>query len=244
MNKSVPHFLEAEVVSTTNWQLVFALCFPFFTILALGIDSVSFAEHYFDGRQLTNVMAIAYFSGFYYVAHKQLRKLMLVMVGLSYIGELIFCKLLGMYDYRTEMIPFYVPLGHAIVYASGYVYAYTKWAYAKELHLRKYFLLFFALLFLGVGIFLQDYFSLFFGIGFFWLLKRKQWQNLYCFIALCVIFIELVGTYFKCWAWVPNIFGYIPASNPPMGAVFFYAGGDSLLAKIVKAWDNKKNKVK
>lgn len=244
MSKSGTLNLHAKAVSSTKLQLIFALCFPFFTILALGIDSVAFATNYFDGRQITNVMALVYFAGFYYAAEKPLRKLMLVMVGLSYIGELIFCTLLGMYAYRTDMIPFYVPLGHAIVYASGYVYAYTAWAYAKEKHLKKYFLLFFALLFLGVGLFLQDYFSLFFGIGFFWLLKRKQWQNLYCFIALCVIFIELVGTYFQCWAWEPTIFGYFPASNPPMGAVFFYAGGDSLLAKIVKAWDTKKNKEK
>ncbi|GIZ09340.1 hypothetical protein FUMI01_20670 [Flavobacterium sp. UMI-01] len=166
---------------------------------------------------------------------------MFVMVGLSYIGELIFCKLLGMYEYRTPMIPLYVPFGHAIVYASGYVYAHAFWSLQKEYSIRKYFLWFFAALFLGVGILLQDYFSLVFGVLFFWLLKRKKWQNLYCFIALCVVFIELVGTYFKCWAWEPEIFGFIPTSNPPMGAVFFYAGGDVLLAKIVKIWDTKKN---
>jgi hypothetical protein len=242
MCKIVTGLVKDENYSNVKMQLAYALCFPFFTILALGIDSVSFANQYFDGRQITNVLGITYFAGFYLASKTHLRKLMLVMVGLSYIGELIFCKLLGMYEYRSPMIPFYVPFGHAIVYASGYVYANTVWSFEKELHLRKYFLLFFAVLFLGVGIFLKDYFSLLFGVLFFWLLKRKRWQNLYCFIAFCVIFIELVGTYFQCWAWVPNVFGYIPTSNPPMGAVFFYAGGDVLLAKIVKAWDNKKIK--
>ncbi|WP_366186218.1 hypothetical protein [Flavobacterium ovatum] len=240
MNKIVTALVNEGRYSNAKIQLVYALCFPFFTILALGIDSVSFADQYFDGRQITNVLGLIYFAGFYLASKTHLRKLMLVMVGLSYIGELIFCKLLGMYEYRTPMIPLYVPFGHAIVYASGFVYANTVWSFEKELHLRKYFLLFFAFLFLGVGLFLKDYFSLLSGILFFWLLKRKRWQNLYCFIAFCVIFIELVGTYFKCWAWVPNVFGYIPTSNPPMGAVFFYAGGDVLLAKIVKAWDNKK----
>lgn len=227
---------------STKLQLVYACCFPFFTILALGIDSVSFANRYFDGRQITNVLAVLYFLGFYSVSNLTLRRLMLVMLGLSYIGELIFCKLLGMYEYRTPMIPLYVPFGHAIVYASGYVYAHAVWSLEKELHLRKYFLWFFALLFLGVGLFLKDFFSMMFGLLFFVLLKRKCWQNLYCFIALCVVFIELVGTYFKCWTWVPDIFGCIPTSNPPMGAVFFYAGGDVLLAKIVKTWESKKVK--
>jgi hypothetical protein len=162
------------------------------------------------------------------------------MVFLSYIGELIFCKLLGMYNYRTEAIPLYVPFGHAIVYGSGYVLAYTKFAVKSKKKLRVFFACFFIILFLGVGFFLNDSFTLLFGVLFFMLLKRKKWQNLYYFIALCVIFIELVGTFFQCWTWVPKTFGVLSAANPPMGAVFFYAGGDVLLAKIVSIWKSEK----
>jgi hypothetical protein len=67
-------------------------------------------------------------------------------------------------------------------------------------------------------------------------MRRKKWQIVYYTIALCVIFIELVGTYNKCWIWVPKTFDIIPVANPPMGAVFFYAGGDVILAKIVSYW--------
>lgn len=223
----------------TKKQLFFAVCFPFFTILALGIDSVAFSENYFDGRQITNFLAILYFSFFFWFSGSYLRKLMFVMVFLSYIGELIFCTLLGMYNYRTTVIPLYVPFGHAIVYASGYVYAHTEWAVKKDHLFKKYFAAGFLILFISVGIFLEDVFSLIFGIFFFLLLKRKKWQNLYYFIAICVIFIELVGTYFQCWKWIPKTFGLIPAANPPMGAVFFYAGGDVLLSKIVDYWKSK-----
>lgn len=225
--------------SNARMQLFFALCFPFFTLFALGIDSVPFAAHYFDGRQITNVLAIIYFSFFFWVSGSYLRKLMFVMVFLSYIGEVLFCTLLGMYHYRTTVIPLYVPFGHAIVYASGYVYAYTQWAVKNDHSLKKYFAIGFLILFLSVGITLKDIFSLIFGIFFFLLLKRKKWQNLYYFIAICVIFIELVGTYFQCWKWIPKTFGLIPAANPPMGAVFFYAGGDVLLSKIVDYWKSK-----
>lgn len=220
-------------------QFFFAVCFPFFTLLALGIDSVYFAETYFDARQITNFLAIVYFSFFFWFSDAYLRKLMFVMVLLSYVGELIFCTLLGMYDYRTAVIPLYVPFGHAIVYASGYVLAHTDWSIRNDKLLKKYFAVGFLLLFLSVGIFLNDVFSLIFGVCFFLLLKRKKWQNLYYFIALCVIFIELAGTYFQCWKWIPKTFGLIPAVNPPMGAVFFYAGGDVLLVKIVEIWKNK-----
>jgi hypothetical protein len=69
---------------------------------------------------------------------------------------------------------------------------------------------------------------------FFLLLRRKRWQNLYFFIAVCVIFIELVGTYLHCWTWKSKIVDRIPTVNPPIGAVLFYVGGDVLLAKIVQ----------
>ncbi|WP_396155795.1 hypothetical protein [Flavobacterium sp.] len=214
----------------------YAYFFPFFTVVALWVDSVNFSNIYFDGRNLTNILAVVYFYLFFRSSQSYLRKLMVVMVFLSYIGELIFCKLLGMYAYRTQDIPLYVPFGHAIVYASGYVFAETSFCIKNDFFLKKFFLVSFILLFLGVGLFLNDVFSLIFGTLFFVLMKRKKWQNVYYFIALCVIFIELVGTYFKCWTWVPKTFGLISATNPPMGAVFFYAGGDVILAKIVSYW--------
>jgi len=223
-------------------QLGLAIAFPLFTLLALGIDSVLFLHTYFDGRQLTNVLAIGYFVVMYFASGGHLRRLMLVMVLLSYIGELIFCKVLGMYAYRTEAIPLYVPFGHAIVYASGFILAHTPFAVKADKKLRVIFAVSFAALFLYVGILLNDVFSLVFGAMFFVLLYRKRWQNMYYFIALCVIFIELVGTYFKCWTWVPKIFGFMPAVNPPMGAVFFYGGGDVLLAKIVSVWEKRMSK--
>lgn len=224
-------------------QLNLAFGFTVFTILALGLDSVFFTQRFFDARAITNIAAIGYFFLLFFSSEIYLRKLMLVMVFLSYIGELIFCKLLGMYDYRTELIPLYVPFGHAIVYASGYIFAHTQWAVKNEQLLRKFFAVFFSVLFLAVGVFLGDIFTLVFGLLFFALMKRKRWQNLYYFIALCVIFIELVGTYFQCWTWIPKTFGEIPAANPPVGAVFFYAGGDVLLLKIVSVWDKRKLKV-
>ena len=221
-------------------QLFYAFFFTLFTVIALGIDSVSFLSHVFDGRQITNVLAIAYFLLFFSVSDSTLKKLMLLMVLLSYIGEIIFCTLLGMYQYRTEMIPLYVPFGHAIVYASGYVFARTNWAIKHEKRLRTIFITFFILLFIAVGYFLNDVFSLIFGALFFVILKRKKWQNLYCFIAICVLFIELVGTYFKCWTWATKTFNLIPTANPPMGAIFFYAGGDILLVKIISYLDKIK----
>lgn len=227
-------------LSINSKQLWLAIAFPFFTLLSLSIDSVFVPFPHLDDRQMVNVLSICYFIALFWVSPIRLRRLMLVMVPLSYIGELIFCKLLGMYHYRGEVIPLYVPFGHAIVYASGYIFAHTRLAKSRSHELRWFFALGFFALFLCAGLFLNDLLTVLSGLLFFVLLRRKRWQNMYFFIALCVIFIELGGTYFKCWAWEPEAFGTLPAANPPMGAVFFYAGGDVLLAKIVDLWEKKK----
>lgn len=232
-----------SVDHSTKNRFWFAYLFPFFTLFALWIDSADFQGNYFEGEFLTAILAIGYFGFFFKFATSTLRKLMFVMVFLSYLGELLFCELLKMYDYRNHAIPLYVPFGHAIVYASGYVWAETSFFIKNEASLRKVFLISFALLFGIVGFFWNDVFSLIFGALFFVLMRRKKWQNVYFAIALCVIFIELVGTYFKCWTWAPKTFGLIPALNPPMGAVFFYAGGDVILAKIVSKWESKNDKI-
>lgn len=233
-------FLFVNETPNAKVQLILAFLFPVFTIIALGIDSVLFTEYYFDARQITNFLSICYFLVLFFVSDSYLRKLMFTMVLLSYLGEIIFCKLLGMYSYRSGAIPLYVPFGHAIVYASGFIFAHTAWAIRQEKKVRVFFTVLFIMLFLFVGVFLNDVFSMLFGLMFFLLLKRKRWQNLYYFIAVCVVFIELVGTFFQCWTWVPKIFETIPAVNPPLGAVFFYAGGDVLLVKIVEIWEKQK----
>lgn len=217
-------------------KIALAYSFPFFTILALWIDSVPFQTQFFDGRWITNVLSVLFFSFLFLSANSELRKLLFVMVFLSFIGELIFCSWLHLYDYKTEGIPLYVPFGHAIVYGTGFILAEISIFKAKPILVRKGFVIFYAFLFISVGIILNDLFSILFGVLFFALIWRKRWQNVYFFIALCVIFIEIFGTYFKCWAWNPIAFGGIPTANPPMGAVFFYAGGDVLLAKIVTFW--------
>ncbi|MFN5442778.1 MAG: hypothetical protein ACK48V_00960 [Crocinitomicaceae bacterium] len=159
------------------------------------------------------------------------------MIFLSYLGEIIFCKLLGWYTYRLGNIPFYVPFGHAIVFASGYILSELEILkkydnQLKNIFIYTFFVVFVLLFFLG-----NDLFSLISGILFMLLIRRKRWQTLYFYIAFCVIFIELVGTYYGAWKWKSVLYKNISTLNPPLGAVFFYAGGDVLLVKIVQIYD-------
>lgn len=220
-------------------QLLQAIIFPVFVLVALGLDSPYFRQHYFEGRWLTTVLALVYLSFVFKTAGSYLRKLIIVIVPLTYIGELIFCKLLHMYDYAGVAIPLYVPIGHALVYASGFIFAHTAWAVKHDVALKLVFKIFFALLFTYSALVLHDLFTVLFGILFFLVLKRKRWENLYCFVALSVIYTEISGVMLGCWDWRLKIFDVLPSGNPPMGAVFIYAGGDVLLAKIVDIWEKK-----
>jgi hypothetical protein len=215
--------------------------FPAFALIALCIDSQFFAQHYFNGRQIANLITVCYFIMLFRSSGIALRRLMVVMVPLSYIGEVIFCKGFGMYEYRTGAIPLYVPVGHAVIYATGVILAHTPFALSRDGFFRKFFTPLFIALFLFVTLFFKDIFSAVCGILFFLLMYRKRWQNLYYFIALCVIFIEVTGTQLGCWAYMPVAFE-LHTTNPPLAAVFFYAGGDVLLIKIIGSWERKKLK--
>lgn len=228
--------------SSFKKQLWMAWIFFPFTILALAIDSVYFLENYFDGRIITNFLVLIYYLLFFRFADGELRKLFFIMIFLSYLGEIIFCKWFEMYAYRTNDIPFYIPFGHAIVYGSGYVFSKTNWAIQHTKSLQKFFVMSFIALFLGVYFWLNDLFSLLLGVLFFIIIIRKWGQNVYFFIALCAIYVELLGTYLGCWAYILEIVHLIPSANPPVGAVFIYAGGDVLLVKIANIWSRKKNK--
>ena len=218
-------------------QRVMLCLFPFFTFFMLKLDSVSFSENHSQGQFYLNFIVFLFTLILWFFANKQLKKLIFIMIFLSYLGEIIFCKLLGWYTYRLGNIPFYVPFGHAIVFASGYILSELEILkkydnQLKNIFIYTFFVVFILLFFLG-----SDLFSLISGILFMLLIRRKRWQTLYFYIAFCVIFIELVGTYYGAWKWKSVLYKNISTLNPPLGAVFFYAGGDVLLVKIVQIYD-------
>jgi hypothetical protein len=218
-------------------QVILLIVFPIFTLFGLHFDSIYFAKTNQSGQAIITVTTIIYFILLWFSAGNQLKKLMIVMVFLSYLGEVIFCKLLGWYTYRLGNIPWYVPLGHAIVFASGYILSEFEFLKRNDRILNLSFRFLFFLVFILLYVFGNDLFSLISGALFFLLLRRKRWQSLYFYIAFCVVLIELVGTYNGSWKWKPVLYGVVGTLNPPIGAVFFYAGGDVLLVKIVQLYD-------
>lgn len=213
-------------------SLILALLFFPFAFLVLSLESFPIREAYGELRWLLDLLTIAYCSLTFFYAQPKLQRLMAIIIPLSLIGEILFSEWLELYQYRMDFIPIYVPFGHAIVYSAGYIFSEQDWVLQNKSLIKASLIVFYLIIFLTVGLFFEDRFTLILGSLFFAVVYRKKWDNLYFLIALGVVWIELLGTHFGCWAWSEYSFNTIATANPPLGAVFFYAGGDALVTKI------------
>ena len=169
----------------------------------------------------------------YQKATLRLRLLMIFIVPLSYIGELISTEVLGLYAYRLGTVPVYIPIGHAVVYASAcQIFFDDSIRIWVERH-RVAIMTTYALLFLLVLLLFGDTLSAIMGAFLFWMLIKKRNYSIYLIIGWVVLYLEIIGTSLGNWAWDQNPFVF-HTTNPPLGSVMIYVGGDALLNKILR----------
>lgn len=211
-----------------------------FVLSFLALDSQQFAAAYFDARNLVNFIVICFFFIMLNAANSRMRRLILIMVPLSYIGEQVVCNLLDMYDYRENRIPLWVPFAHGILYGFGIMFSQLKWAIKYEIVLRKIFITFFVAVFAIAGFYFFDMLTLILAVLFFHGLRRKKWNNLYFYVSLFALMAEYAGTYFGVWQWHLLAFGFIPTLNPPAAAIYIYIGGDAVLLRVMRFMQKRK----
>jgi hypothetical protein len=168
-----------------------------------------------------------------------------VGVPIALAGEVTLSIGLGMYTYRLENVPHYVPLGHAIVYASVYYITKEPWVRQHQAGIIKILyatMFFYSLLWL---IFAHDVFGFACTLIAMYLFKKFPDTKLFFLIMFfMVVYLELIGTHYGCWVWPPvwfNQFTWMPSANPPsgIGAAYFLFDASCLLAyKILnpKRW--------
>lgn len=227
----------------SNNSIYPSLFIVFLWIPILFFDSPYFEEHYFDGKIITSVSVISITLYLLWAVPLRLRTLMIIMIPLSWLGELIFCVWFDMYDYRGGLIPLYVPFGHAGIFTMGWLLTQRSVATKKPEKLKTYLTWFYIIAFLFVVIILNDTLSLFFGILFFIILKRKKFLPFYLVMSLLVLYLELVGTYFGTWKWDTQQ-GIFHTVNPPLGAIFIYVGGDLVLGRFTRFLLKKRRKLR
>lgn len=171
-----------------------------------------------------------------------------VVVAYATVVEYVFAGWLGVYVYRLENVPAFVPPGHGLVYLAAFAIGRSAWAHE---HSRA--LLATTLTACGAwalwGITLADRPD---ALGAFWFgcLLLFAWKGrsplLYAGAFLVVSYLEIVGTSLGTWAWQPyDITGYITIGNPPSGIAGGYAFFDVaalyVTPSLLRRWDARQN---
>ena len=167
-----------------------------------------------------------------------------VVVAYATVIEYVFADWLGVYVYRLENVPAFVPPGHGLIYLAAFALARSAWAHQRSRPLIA------ATLLLGGcwavwGVTLSDRPDV---LGAFWFgcLLLFAWKGksplLYAAAFLVVSYLEIVGTSLGSWAWQPrDPTGLISIGNPPSGIAggyaFFDAAALYLTPRALAAYD-------
>ena len=219
-----------------------------FVVIWLGLyfDSKAFSAKYANSQLITDLLVILTFIWIYANSSKYIKKLMLWGLLIALGGELFFSLLLGMYSYRLNNLPIYVPFGHSVIYA-------TVFYITKEPIVQKYksvivkalytLMIIYSTLWL---IFANDIFGFLCMLIILALFKRRPKSKLFFLIMFfTIVYLELLGTYYGCWSW-PNIwfdrFSLISSANPPSAISVFYFAFDMGCMLLYKLSNPKENK--
>lgn len=203
----------------------------FIVLIGLGIDSQSIAQQVPYSQWISNFLIICSFVWIYQHTSPQVKQLMLFGLIIALAGEVLFSVVLGMYSYRLENVPIYVPFGHSIIYAGVYYLVKEPLFKRHQSSIVKWLFIAMILystlwLFLANDVFGFVCMLIILGI-FKWRSKTKPF---FLVMFFTIVYLELLGTYFECWYW-PNIwfdqFSWVPSANPPSGISVFYFGFDA-----------------
>lgn len=162
--------------------------------------------------------------------------------------EYVFSHWLGVYVYRLENVPAFVPPGHGLIYLAAF--AIGRSAYAHR-HSR---LLLGTMLTVGGlwalwGVTLSPTPDLLGAIWYLCLLLftwRGERPLLYAGAFLVVSYLEIVGTSLGTWAWQPldPVLEVLSIGNPPSGIAggyaFFDAAALALTPRLLGWWESRR----
>lgn len=197
-----------------------------FILFGLFLDSFYMLEITKDAQFYANgSMFIGFGITFFYV-NKRIKEQMVYAVIIGVLGEYLFSVAMGMYTYRLENVPHYVPAGHALVYVAVLYFSRAKSIIKHRIKLEKVFAIF---IFIYAAVFLilkNDVFGFVMTIATLFILRNKPRERLfYLTMYISVAYLEIIGTNYLCWKWPATawgVFDFLPSHNPPSGISFFY----------------------
>lgn len=222
----------------------------FFLATGLFLDSFYFLEITEYAQWYANTVMFLVTGIVYYKVPKRNKIKMLYAIGIAIIGEYLFSIVLGMYTYRLENVPHYVPPGHALVYMAVLYFSKASAIKSHKVSLEKILTI---AIFLYASVFLilkNDVFGFVMTVATLFILRNKPRERLfYLTMYVTVVVLELIGTYYLNWKWPSiawGVFEFLPSHNPPSGISFFYFGLDLGTLWLYKqsnkkAWKRMKN---
>jgi hypothetical protein len=202
----------------------------FFLLTGLFLDSLYFSKITKYAQESAIVAMLIVTTIIFIRVNKRTKEQMITAVLIAIIGEYLFSIVLGMYTYRLENVPHYVPPGHALVYVAVLYFSKAAAIIKQKNSLELYFtvaIILYALFFL---IFKGDVFGFVMTAATLLILRKKPRERLfYLTMYITVAVLEIIGTSYGCWWWPStawDTFSFLPSANPPSGISFFYFGLD------------------
>lgn len=198
------------------------------------------------GQWLSNLLAPAFLSLMMSRMAPRRRLQVALFVPLSAIGEILFSLVFRFYQYRLDMVPLYVPFGHSILMSTGLLYADTAFVQRHRRTVQNGLLAFHGTLIAGTLLLRGDTLSTLFTVCFLLLLRKRYAHPFYLILGVLVLYVELLGTYWGCWTWQPDPFGFLHTTNPPPGAFTCYVIGDigaiAIAHRVAMRWERGRAK--
>jgi hypothetical protein len=156
-----------------------------------------------------------------------LRAQALVVVAVATCAEVVGSIIWGVYTYRLENLPSFVPPCHGLVYLAGFSLA--AWAAPrKDLFVRVALVAVLAWGIAGVTVLPRPDVGGAIGAALLAVyLVRGRAPEIYAGVFLVVAWLELYGTAIGTWEWAATIPGTgVPQGNPPSGVASGYVWFD------------------
>jgi hypothetical protein len=197
-----------------------------FILFGLFLDSFYMLEITEDAQIYANISMFIGFLITFWKVNRRVKEQMISAVIIAIIGEYLFSIVLGMYTYRLENVPHYVPPGHALVYVAVLYFSKAKSIIKNRIKIERFlaiFIFIYATVFL---VFKNDVFGFVMTIATLFILRKKPRERLfYLTMYISVAYLEIIGTHYLCWEWPATawgVFDFLPSHNPPSGISFFY----------------------
>jgi hypothetical protein len=148
-----------------------------------------------------------------------------LVVVVATCAEVLGSVILGVYEYRLDNLPAFVPPGHGLVYLGGL--AISSWVIERG-HQRAFIagVLGIVVAWGAIGLVAlgrTDLLGALAGALLVYCLLRGRVPTLYGGVFLIVAFLEIYGTAVGAWSWAAHMpITGVPAGNPPSGIASIY----------------------